>query len=58
MSDDDRLVTVCDQCFQASCWQGVFMCDDAVNAGTVDLPVLKLREMGLEHSSYWKPQDA
>src|SRR4030042_3599611 len=30
-----KLITVCDKCFMASCWHGIFMCQDAQNAGTV-----------------------
>jgi hypothetical protein len=29
-------VTVCSACFRASCWQGIFMCDDAPSAGTIE----------------------
>ncbi len=28
-------VTVCDKCFQATCWQGIFMCQQSYEAGTV-----------------------
>ncbi len=48
------MVTVCDKCKRASCWQGVFYCDEARSAGTVDLPVSELRLMGLESPVYWK----
>ena len=49
-----RLVTVCDACQQASCWQGIFYCDDYQTAGTVDKTVAELTELGLEHPSYWE----
>lgn len=52
-SAKDRLVTVCDKCLQASCWQAKFFCDNAETAGTIDLPVSRLRELDLEHESYW-----
>ncbi len=52
--DDSRLVTVCGVCLQASCWQGIFLCQDAKGAGTVDLPVMALRALDREHSDYWK----
>lgn len=55
-SEQERLVTVCDKCLQATCWQGEFMCDEARTAGTVDLPVSKLRELGREHPSHWEPK--
>ena len=32
----NRKVTVCDKCLKASCWQGVYMCNDTRNAGTVE----------------------
>lgn len=53
MSDDDRLVTVCSACKQASCWQALFYCDKYLTAGTVDLPVRRLKELGLENPCYW-----
>lgn len=49
----DLLITVCDACLQASCWQAKFFCGKAHSAGTVDLPVRRLRELNLEHASYW-----
>ena len=51
---DLLLVTVCDSCLQASCWQGEFYCDNYKTAGTVELPVKRLREMHLESPDYWK----
>lgn len=30
------LITVCSECKMATCWQGIFMCDDAVSARMVD----------------------
>lgn len=51
---DDYIVTVCDKCFTACCWRGIFMCDEAHSAGIVDKPVLELRELGREHPSYWR----
>ena len=50
---EDRMVTVCDACFTACCWQGIFLCEESRSAGTTELPVSKLREMALEHSDYW-----
>lgn len=49
-----RLVTVCDKCLQASCWQGIMMCDGARNAGTVDKSIGELKQLALEHPSYWE----
>lgn len=47
--EEDRLVTVCDQCYMASCWRGIFRCEGSINAGTVQMPVWHLRELDLEH---------
>ena len=52
--EDERMITVCAACLCASCWQGAFMCDEAYNVGTVDLPISNLREMGREHPQYWE----
>jgi len=53
----ERLITVCDNCLQASCWQGEFMCERARSAGTVEKTIEELRKLGYEHSDYWrKPQ--
>lgn len=58
VEDDSRLVTVCDACHMASCWRGLFYCDDYRSAGTVDMPISELRKLDLEHSDYWKDEDA
>lgn len=47
-------VTVCDACLQASCWQGIFMCDEARDAGIVVKTVDELRKLNLENEDYWK----
>lgn len=49
----EQLVTVCDQCLKASCWQGEFFCDDYQTAGTFEVQVKVLRELAREHCSYW-----
>ena len=46
-------VTVCDRCLQASCWQGIFMCDEAREAGTTVMTIADLRKLNLEHPCYW-----
>lgn len=53
-SATDGGVTVCDRCLRASCWQGVFYCGNAQDAGTVEKTVQELMELGLEHPSYWE----
>lgn len=52
--DNDRLVTVCASCKQASCWQGIFYCENYKTAGIVDMPISELKKLKLEHPSYWK----
>jgi hypothetical protein len=49
MNDDNRKVTVCSECLQATCWQGIFCCDNYRDAGTVDLPVWALQKLALEN---------
>ena len=53
MKDTDK-VTVCDACLQASCWQGIFMCDEARDAGIVVKTVAELKQLDREHPDYWK----
>lgn len=48
------LITVCDKCLQASCWQGIFMCQESKFAGTVQKPRMELTRLNLEHSDYLK----
>jgi hypothetical protein len=51
--DDSRLVTVCDACLMAACWQGKFMCQESRGAGTLKLPISELRKLNREHSDFW-----
>lgn len=53
----EQVVTVCDKCLCASCWQGEFYCQDFVGAGTVEKTVSELEDLGLEDSSYWNLED-
>ena len=46
-------VTVCSSCLQATCWQGIFYCNEYRTAGTVEKTREELKELALEHSSYW-----
>lgn len=48
-------VTVCDHCHTSACWQGIFMCETAEVAGTIDMPISELRALGLEHPDYYEP---
>ena len=49
----DHLVVVCDKCFCASCWQGIFLCLGSPSAGTLELRVSELRALDRESDSYW-----
>ena len=46
-------VTVCSACKRASCWNGIFYCDDYKKAGTIEMTVADLRKLGLEHPDYY-----
>jgi hypothetical protein len=48
-----RKVTVCDRCLQASCWQAIFMCQEAQNAGTREASVAQLALLRAEAPDYW-----
>jgi len=48
-------VTVCDHCYTSACWQGLFMCESAREAGTVEMPVSALDALDLEHPDYYLP---
>lgn len=50
----NEMITVCDQCFMACCWQGIFMCDNARDAGTVKKSRQELIALNLEHHCYMK----
>src|SRR3990172_3555488 len=52
--DPDKLITVCDKCLTASCWNGIFMCEQAEDAGIVQKTYRELIILGLEHPSYFK----
>lgn len=48
-----RLITVCDHCFKASCWHGIFLCDDSYGARTVEKTARQLRKLNVEHPDYY-----
>jgi hypothetical protein len=50
-------VLVCSKCYQASCWQGIFMCDESKNADVIEMPIDVLRSMELESEEYWMEDD-
>ena len=55
MNMQSETVTVCSNCLQASCWQGIFMCYESDKAGTVEKTREELKRLDLEHPSYWEP---
>lgn len=52
-----KMITVCDNCLMASCWQNIFCCDKYKTAGTVQKHVSELRKLKREHPSYWKTDE-
>jgi hypothetical protein len=46
-------ITVCSGCLRASCWQGVFPCDEATAMGTVEKTEEELAALELEHPRWW-----
>ena len=57
MAEKKKMITVCDHCLTASCWQAIFMCNESRNAGTLKKSVTELKKLKLEHPSYWKPDN-
>ena len=49
-------IAVCSACLQASCWNGVFYCDEYKSAAYVEKTVDELRALNLEHPDHWMPQ--
>jgi hypothetical protein len=56
MKDGERMITVCAACKMATCWWGLFMCNEARNANVVDMPVSELIKLGREHPSFLTPE--
>lgn len=54
----NRTITVCDKCLQASCWLGIFMCDQSRYAGTVEKTLPALQTLALEDPHYWREDAA
>ena len=55
IKDTDK-IAVCDECWKASCWHGIFMCDAAREADVIFKTAKELRELGLENEDYWHKQ--
>ncbi len=53
----DAKITVCDKCLQASCWQGLFYCNDYRTAGVRQMARRELLELKLENPDYWKTDE-
>ena len=52
-----RSITVCDSCLRASCWDGMFMCDESEDAGTVEKTREELLSLAREDPGYWGTDD-
>lgn len=46
------VIYVCDKCLQASCWAGIFMCDESRDAGLYRARKCDLKRLGREHADY------
>lgn len=55
--NNDKKIQVCNNCLMASCWQGLYMCDDSRCAGTEYKTKVQLKKLGLEHPDYWKTDE-
>jgi len=53
----NQKVTVCDKCLMASCWQGIFMCQESQNAGTVQKTRMELIRLNRENTCYMKTDE-
>ena len=53
----NEMITVCDKCLMASCWQGIHMCQESQNAGTVQKSRAELIGLNREHMSYMKTDE-
>lgn len=46
------MIYVCNKCLTASCWAGIFMCDDARSAGLYRTTRAQAKRFNLEHEDY------
>lgn len=51
----DWWVTVCGRCLTAICWHGEMMCDESINAGTIEKRASELRALNREHPENFSP---
>ncbi len=48
------MIYVCTNCLMASCWAGIFMCDEARTAGLYRARIADLKKLGREHECYMR----
>ena len=48
------MITVCDSCLRASCWQRDWTCNNYLTAGSVEKSAEELKKLSLENPDYWK----
>lgn len=53
-----RKIAVCSACKRASCFQGVFFCEEARGASVACLSIEVLRALDREHRDYWRADEA
>ncbi len=58
---EDKIIEVCDNCFQACCWYGEFMCNKARSSGTILKTISELRKLQdvsniYESEEYWSDE--
>jgi hypothetical protein len=53
----NEMITVCDKCLTASCYQGIFVCQSYKYAGIVQKSRSELLELGKEHQDYMKTDE-
>jgi hypothetical protein len=55
---DEWMITVCDACLCACCWQGELYCHNAKYAGTTDITIREARTLGRESPDYWTKDES
>lgn len=48
----DEKILVCDKCLCASCWMGLYFCDEYKIAGVIEKSKKELLKLNLEHPEY------
>lgn len=57
-TEQKTTITVCAACLCASCWQGIFMCQQSKTADIVEKTREELIALNREHPDYWEPDTA